>query len=68
MEACKRQGIELKELIYKTDKQLRKEMGVEANSLTPQIMQLRWEHFEARRKEKIMLLIEERKVVMREEE
>ena len=68
LEACRRQGIEPKELVFRTEKQLKKQMGVEAISLTPQIIQLRWEHFEQRRKEKINLIFQERQGVMQEEE
>ena len=47
---------------------MKKAMGVEAISLTPQIIQLRWEHMEQRRKEKISLIVQERNIVIQEEE
>lgn len=64
MEACRRQGIEPKELILKTYKDFKKSLGVEANSLPKHIIEMRYEHYEQGRKDKIQILIEERQVVM----
>ena len=67
LEACRRQGIEPHEIVYTTLKRYKKSLGVEANQLTPQILQLRFEHFDQRRKEKIQILNQERNNIIREE-
>jgi len=46
---------------------LKKEMGAEGKNITKQILELRWQHFEQRRQEKLKILLEERQVIMNEE-
>ena len=67
LEACRRQGIEPEELLYKSKKDLKKELGTEGKQLTKQLMELRWEHYEERRKEKIKILVDERNIIIHEE-
>lgn len=67
LEACKRQGIEAHEISYSTLKQFKKSLGVEASQLTPQILQLRYDHHEQKRQEKIRILVEERLRIIDEE-
>ena len=57
IEACRRQGIEPHELIFKTVKELKKELGAEANNYNKEMLQIRWEHFEQRRKDKVKILM-----------
>ncbi|CDW85779.1 UNKNOWN [Stylonychia lemnae] len=67
LEACRRQGIEPRELVFQSLKKFKKSLGIEANSLTPQIIQMRYEHFEQRRREKLQILTHERLTVLGDE-
>ena len=49
LEACRRQGIEPHELIRKTVKEIKKELGPEGKTLGKQILEMGWQHFETRR-------------------
>jgi hypothetical protein len=53
LEACKRQGIQTEELKYKSVADFKKSLGLEASTLTGQQVQMRWNHLEQRRREKI---------------
>ena len=67
LEACRRQGIDPPELAFVPLKQFRKNLGVEAAALSGQILQLRFDHHEEKRQEKLRVLVEERQRIIEEE-
>ena len=54
-EAFKRQGILPTEIVYKAREEFRRE--AKAERATPEVYQLRYEHYEAKRQEKIAALL-----------
>lgn len=67
LEACKRQGITPQELVFQSQADFKKSLGVEANSLHKDQITMRWNHLEQRRKEKLKVIKEERELVVIEE-
>jgi len=68
IEACLRQGVEPHELIFKAMDKFKTSLGPEGLLLKPHQLQLRYEHFENKRKEKLSQVLKERQKVLREEE
>ncbi len=55
------------ELLYHSLPDFKKSLGVEANTLHRDQIQMRWSHLEQRRVEKIKVIKEEREIIMMEE-
>lgn len=56
LDACKRQGIDKKELMFVSIDEYKKR--VNKKNLEADLIKLRWEHHEEKRKEKLRVLIE----------
>jgi hypothetical protein len=67
VDACRRQGIQPEELLYKSIFDFKKTLGLEANTLRKDQIQMRWNHLEQRRREKIKVIKEERSIIVMEE-
>jgi hypothetical protein len=67
LDACRRQGIQPEELLYKSVYDFKKTLGLEANTLHKDQLQMRWSHLEQRRREKIKVIKEERAIIIMEE-
>ena len=65
IDACRRQGIEVNELLYLSLENYKQKSG--KKDLERSLLQKRWEHFEEKRKEKLKLVIEERNKIIEEE-
>lgn len=63
LEACKRQGIEPNELYYIS----KAEVAKQDKTANKKIIEIRYEHFEEKRKEKVRILLEEWESVMKDE-
>ena len=62
IEACLRQGIEISEIYTKSKKDISKQFGKQVD------IDLRFTHYESKRKEKVRILLEERGQVIQDEE
>ena len=67
MDACRRQGIQPEELLYKSIHEFKKTLGLEGNTLHKDQIQMRWNHLEQRRREKVKVIKEERAIIIMEE-
>ena len=67
LDACRRQGIQCEELLYKSIFDFKKSLGIEANTIHKDQLQMRWNHIEQRRREKIKVIKEERQIIIMEE-
>ena len=67
VEACRRQGITAEELRYKSVADFKKSLGLESTTLSKDQLQMRWNHLEQRRREKIQVIKEERQMIAIEE-
>ena len=57
MEACRRLGIELKELVRQSKSKVRESMG---GAPPEEIVDMRWQHLEHKRSRKLEMLLHER--------
>ncbi len=58
LDACKRQGIDPNELLYVSMEEYKQR--VKKRGLDPELLKIRWEHHEEKRKEKMKVLLEVR--------
>lgn len=65
MEACRRLGIELKELVRQSKSKVRESMG---GAPPEEIVDMRWQHLEHKRSRKLEMLLHERQQVLKEEQ
>lgn len=64
VEACKRLGYDPEELVFKTEHELKIQMG--DINVAPDVLELRWKAFEENRKKKVANVMEERRNVIEE--
>jgi len=64
-EACRRQGYEPDELIFKSKQDLKIELG--DMFIDNEVLEIRWKAYEQKRKEKIKNVMAERKLIIQEQ-